>query len=106
MKIVSFNANSVRTRLRDTADTEAQFLTNKPWLYTTIVFLIFVFTSAIYVLFACLLEKQQRQGLTLEESEQVQVLSNHFNHIMMVRAKSAALLAERGHDVSKLALAS
>ena len=52
-----------------------------------------------------LLEKQQRQGLTPEESEQVQVLSNHFNHIMMVRAKSASLLAERGHDVSKLAVA-
>ena len=52
-----------------------------------------------------LLEKQQRQGLTLDESEQVQMLSNHFNLIMMVRAKSAVLLAERGHDVSKLAVA-
>lgn len=53
-----------------------------------------------------LLEKQQRQGLTPEESEQVQMLSNHFNRIMMVRAKSAVLLAERGNDVSKLAVAS
>lgn len=52
-----------------------------------------------------LLEKRQRQGLTLEEVEQVQVLSKHFNHIMMVRAKSAALLAERGHDISTLAVA-
>ena len=52
-----------------------------------------------------LLEKQQRQGLTPEESEQAQMLSRLFNHIMMVRAKSAALLAERGHDISILAVA-
>jgi phosphotransacetylase len=51
-----------------------------------------------------LLEKRQRQGLTPEEFEQVQILSKHFNHIMMVRAKSAALLAERGHDISALAV--
>jgi predicted transcriptional regulator len=50
-----------------------------------------------------LLEKRQRQGLTPEELEQVQVLSKHFNHIMMLRAKAAALLAERGHDISMLA---
>ncbi|MGJ3247548.1 MAG: hypothetical protein ACFE0I_15925 [Elainellaceae cyanobacterium] len=50
-----------------------------------------------------LLEKQQRQGLTPEESEQVQILSKHFNHIMMVRAKAATFLAERGHDISSLA---
>jgi hypothetical protein len=49
-----------------------------------------------------LLEKQQQTGLTPEESEQVQVLSRHFNHIMMVRAKAAALLTERGHDVSSV----
>jgi phosphotransacetylase len=51
-----------------------------------------------------LLEKQQQQGLTPEEFEQVQVLSKHFNHTMMIRAKSVALLAERGHDISKLAV--
>ncbi|WP_155523498.1 hypothetical protein [Nodosilinea nodulosa] len=52
-----------------------------------------------------LLEKRQREGLTPEEFEQVQTLSKHFNHIMIVRAKSAALLAERGHDISALAVA-
>ena len=52
-----------------------------------------------------LLEKRQREGLTSEEFEQVQILSKHFNHIMMVRAKSASLLAERGHDISALAIA-
>jgi len=53
-----------------------------------------------------LLEKQQQTGLTPEETEQVQVLSRHFNHIMMVRAKAAALLSERGHDISSLAVVS
>ena len=51
-----------------------------------------------------LLEKQQREGLTASELEQVQSLSSHFNQIMLVRAKSAALLVERGHDISKLML--
>jgi RNA processing factor Prp31 len=52
-----------------------------------------------------LLEKRQRQGLTPEEFEQVKMLSRHFNHIMMVRAKSVVLLVERGHDISVLAVA-
>ncbi|NEQ97792.1 MAG: hypothetical protein F6K30_13915 [Cyanothece sp. SIO2G6] len=49
-----------------------------------------------------LLEKQQREGLTTDETEQVQALSRHFNQIMMVRAKAAATLAERGHDISSI----
>lgn len=49
-----------------------------------------------------LLEKQQREGLTTNELEQIDALSRHFNQIMMVRAKSAVILAERGHDISTL----
>ncbi|MEL7356934.1 MAG: hypothetical protein AAFN40_10280 [Cyanobacteria bacterium J06560_6] len=49
-----------------------------------------------------LLEKRQREGLTASETAQVQALSNYFNQIMTVRAKSAALLRERGHDISTL----
>jgi hypothetical protein len=49
-----------------------------------------------------LLEKRQRVGLTSTELEQLQVLSAHFNRIMMTRAKSAAILLERGHDISAL----
>lgn len=54
-------------------------------------------------LMQALLEKRQRVGLTSNESEQLQVLSAHFNQIMMTRAKSAAILLERGHDISVLA---
>jgi hypothetical protein len=50
-----------------------------------------------------LLDKRQREGLTSNEEEQIQVLSNYFKQIMMVRSKSAAILSERGHDVSILA---
>lgn len=50
-----------------------------------------------------LLEKQQREGLTAPELEQVQTLSARFNQIMLVRAKAAVLLTERGHDISILA---
>ena len=50
-----------------------------------------------------LLEKRQREGLTTGEIEQLQVLSTYFNQIMMTRAKSAAILLERGHDISSLA---
>lgn len=47
-----------------------------------------------------LLDKQQRQHLGSEEVEQIQQLSKHFNDIMMLRAKSAVLLAQRGYDIS------
>jgi phosphotransacetylase len=50
-----------------------------------------------------LLEKRQREGLTSNETEQIQALSNYFNQVMMVRAKSAAILSERGHNISALA---
>lgn len=50
-----------------------------------------------------LLEKRQRAGLTSNETEQVQVLSAHFNQIMMTRAKAVTILLERGHDISALA---
>ena len=50
-----------------------------------------------------LLEKRQRAGLTSNETEQLQVLSAHFNQIMMTRAKAATILLERGHDISALA---
>jgi phosphotransacetylase len=50
-----------------------------------------------------LLDKRQREGLTSNEEEQIQMLSNYFNQIMMVRAKSAAILSERGHNISTLA---
>lgn len=50
-----------------------------------------------------LLEKRQREGLTSNELAQLQVLSKHFNQIMVTRAKSAAILFDRGHDISALA---
>jgi len=49
-----------------------------------------------------LLEKQQREGLTASESEQAESLSQRFNQIMLVRAKSAALLVERGFDAAEI----
>lgn len=49
-----------------------------------------------------LVEKQQREGLTPTESEQAESLSQRFNQIMLVRAKSAALLVERGYDATEI----
>lgn len=49
-----------------------------------------------------LVEKQQREGLTEQENQQAQLLSHFFNRIMLVRAKSAALLKKRGVDISPL----
>lgn len=54
-------------------------------------------------LMQALLEKRQRAGLTSNELAQLHVLSAHFNQIMMTRAKSAAVLLDRGHDISELA---
>ena len=49
-----------------------------------------------------LVEKQQREGLTDQERQQTQVLSHFFNRVMLIRAKAAAILKQRGHDVSTL----
>jgi hypothetical protein len=49
-----------------------------------------------------LLEKQQRDGLTTLESQQVQQLSHLFNRVMLLRAKAAALLKKRGDDISSI----
>jgi hypothetical protein len=49
-----------------------------------------------------LLEKQQRDGLTTSESQQVKQLSHFFNRIMLVRAKALVLLKQRGYDISSI----
>ena len=46
--------------------------------------------------------KQQREGLTDEEIGALEDLRRGYEHVMVVRAEAAALLKERGHDVSKL----
>ena len=49
-----------------------------------------------------LLEKRQREGFTDNELEQLEGLSERFNRVMLTRAKAAALLHERGYDLSAL----
>jgi hypothetical protein len=49
-----------------------------------------------------LLEKQQREGLTETEKQEVQRLSGFFNRIMLVRAEAAVQLKRRGHDINPL----
>ena len=50
-----------------------------------------------------LVEKQQLEGLTEAEKAEAELLSHFFNRVMLVRAKAAALLQERGYDVDSLA---
>ncbi len=49
-----------------------------------------------------LLDKQQRQGLTAEEVHEQQQLAIYFERIMLTRAQAAALLKQRGYDVTPL----
>jgi hypothetical protein len=46
--------------------------------------------------------KQQRQGLTAAEVETLAGLVKHYERAMLVRARAAAILKQRGHDVSQL----
>jgi hypothetical protein len=46
--------------------------------------------------------QRQREGLSPSESEALATLMNEYARIMLVRARSAALLKQRGHDVSAL----
>lgn len=45
--------------------------------------------------------KQQRQGLTTLERETTDALVRQYERVMLVRARAAALLRERGHDVTE-----
>ena len=49
-----------------------------------------------------LVEKQQLEGLTDLEKQELALLSHFFNRVMLVRAKAAVLLKECGHDVDQL----
>lgn len=49
-----------------------------------------------------LIEKRQLHGLTEEEKIVSEQLVQHADYVMLVRAKAAALLHRRGHDVTTL----
>jgi hypothetical protein len=46
--------------------------------------------------------KRQREGLSASESETLATLMQEYTRIMLVRSQSAALLKQRGCDVSEL----
>jgi len=46
--------------------------------------------------------KRQSEGLSASESETLTMLMQEYTRIMLVRSRSAALLIQRGHDVSGL----
>lgn len=46
--------------------------------------------------------KRQREGLTEAEQQESELLVRQYERSMLVRAQAAALLKQRGHDVSSL----
>ncbi len=46
--------------------------------------------------------KRQREGLTDGESQEAASLLREYERVMLIRAQAAALLKQRGHDVSSL----
>jgi hypothetical protein len=46
--------------------------------------------------------KEQAEGLTAAEQEEADLLQRYAQQVMLVRAEAAALLHERGRDVSGL----
>ncbi|HKI37383.1 MAG TPA: hypothetical protein VKA46_36350 [Gemmataceae bacterium] len=47
-------------------------------------------------------DKQQREGLTEGEAQTLTALVREYERAMLIRAQAAALLKQRGHDVSEL----
>jgi hypothetical protein len=47
-------------------------------------------------------DKRQRSGLTEDELREAEELVERHDRVMVVRAEAAALLQQRGHDVSGL----
>ena len=46
--------------------------------------------------------KRQREGLTIAEEQTATVLLGQYQRIILLRAQAAALLAQRGHDLTPL----
>jgi plasmid stability protein len=46
--------------------------------------------------------KRQREGLTAAEADEAAALVQRYERVMLVRARAAAMLKQRGHDVSVL----
>lgn len=46
--------------------------------------------------------KRQREGLTAAEEQESELLVRQYERSMLVRAQAAALLKQRGHDISSL----
>lgn len=46
--------------------------------------------------------KRQREGLSASEIEALATLMKEYTRVMLVRSRAAALLKQRGHDVSGL----
>jgi hypothetical protein len=46
--------------------------------------------------------KRQREALTSTEAEEADLLLQRHERLMLMRARAAATLAQRGHDVSVL----
>lgn len=49
-----------------------------------------------------LMFKRQRDELTVAEEREAQRLAHRADRTMLVRSQAAALLKDRGHDVSEL----
>jgi hypothetical protein len=49
-----------------------------------------------------LLDRQDMEGLTPSEQQEARLLAHFFNRIMLIRAKAAVLLQERGQDIDVL----
>lgn len=47
-------------------------------------------------------QKRGREGLTDAEAQEAAALVRQYERVMLVRARAAALLKQRGHDVSSL----
>jgi plasmid stability protein len=49
--------------------------------------------------------KRQREGLTEAEAQAAASLTRQYERFMLVRAEAAALLVQRGHDISGILVA-
>jgi hypothetical protein len=46
--------------------------------------------------------KRQREGLTEQQENEAAALIRQYERVMLIRAQAAALLKQRGHDVTGL----
>jgi signal transduction histidine kinase/CheY-like chemotaxis protein len=93
-------------RIYPSRDTEEYFTSNKPWVYTAVAVATFLFTSIVFVVFACVVERRQKIVMerVLTSAKEVAAAERELNEFLAheVRNPLAAAITALGFVTSAI----